>query len=287
MTATGLSTISTQYTKPQSEAPITQFDPADIKKFEGGAASNREFWSRFKETPDLKDATVLDVGSGWGALCTEVALAGAKKVVGLDISSRLVEFANAYLKEQYPQLIGVVEFEALDLRDYDEVVFDYIVSKDAFEHIIELDRMLFEMRKRLKPGGRIYAGFGPLYTSPYGDHDRRRSHFARWGLWGRFLAYVPWGHLFTEPLIIAMNNRYQSQKVKSMHDLGLNKMSASDYRRVLRESGLTVVDWRINQSKRVWSKVFAWLARIPGLEDYVTHNVYCILEKPVIDSKST
>lgn len=251
---------------------------ADIDHFKRGEYENPRFWSRFGQVPDFRGATVLDVGSGWGSLCVDIALAGAKRVVGLDIKSELVDFAREYLRQNYPQLVGIVEFEDVDLRDYSEGIFDFVISKDSFEHIIELDRMLGEMRKRLEPGGKIYAGFGPLYTSPYGDHDRRREILRRWGVWGRLFALLPWGHLFLESILIDVSNRYREKKVSSMYDLGLNKMSVSDYRRVFHESGLSLTDLRLNQSRGIRSKALSVLARIPVLEDYCAHNVYAILK---------
>jgi SAM-dependent methyltransferase len=209
-----------------------------------------------------------------------MASAGAEQVVGLDIKPRLVGFSNAYLRRHYAHLTHVVEFRAVHLRDYDEsVAFDLIVSKDTFEHIIDLDGMLWEMKKRLKPGGRIYAGFGPLYPSPYGDHDRRRTALAPWGFWGRLLAAIPWGHLGTESLIVRMNNRHRKKKATSMHDLGLNKMSATDFWTAFDESGLAIIDFRVNRSRKTVSRIFSLMAKVPILKDYVTHNVYCILEK--------
>ena len=253
----------------------------DIDKFNKGRESdNPRFWSRFSEKPDLTGATVLDVGCGWGSLCVDMALAGAQKVVGLDLKSELIDFANENLKQSYPELTKIVEFKDIDLKYYyDDVLFDFIVSKDTFEHIIDLAEMLSKMKKRLKPGGRVYAGFGPLYTSPYGDHDRRRTAFRSWRLWGRLLALIPWGHLLMESTLIEMSRRYRGRKINSVYDLGLNRMSVSDFRRVFRESGLSIIDFRVNQSNSIQSKVFSLLRRIPFLEDYCTHNIYCILEK--------
>jgi SAM-dependent methyltransferase len=256
-----------------------EFRQTDVDHFRRGEYENPRFWCRFGESPDLSGATILDVGSGWGSLCVDMALAGARKIVGVDIKSELIDFANEYLKQNYPRLTNVVEFRAVDLREYDEVTFDYIVSKDSFEHIIDLDGMLSEMKKRLRLGGRIYAGFGPLYTSPYGDHDRRHVVFRPWGLWGHALALIPWGHLFMESLIIDMNNRYRERKVNSICDLGLNRMSVSDYRRVFYESELSIISFRLNQSTSVQSRVLSLLGKIPCLEDYCIHNCYCILEK--------
>ena len=252
----------------------------DIAHFKRGGVENPLFWSRFGSQPNLKGASVLDVGCGWGSLCVDMASSGTKQVVGLDIKPELIDFANENLRRAYPQLADIVVFACVDLRDWNNgPMFDYIVSKDAFEHIIDLRDMLEAMKKHLKSGGRIYAGFGPIYTRPYGDHDRRRMAFKPWGRWGRFLARIPWGHMFMEPLIINMRNRYRGEKNKSMYDLGLNKMAPSDYRRDFRASGLSIVDLRVSQSTKFQSRVFSLLKRIPFLEDYCTHNIYCILEK--------
>jgi SAM-dependent methyltransferase len=207
-----------------------------------------------------------------------MALAGAATVVGLDIRSDLTGFATAYVKQNYPQVQGIVEFVAMDLQDYDRVTFDLIVSKDSFEHFIDLDGMLREMKKRLKPGGRIYAGFGPLYTSPYGDHNRRKRLLSSWGCWGRLAALVPWGHLFLESTLIDMHNCYRERKVASIQDMQLNGLSVSDYRRIFHRSGLSTVDLRMNQSTVLPYKVLSLLAKIPLLEDYCVANVYVIFE---------
>ena len=268
------------------EAPAQPLDPADVAKFVSGAASNRRFWSRFGARPKLKGASILDVGCGWGALCVDMAQAGARRVVGLDIDRRLVDFAQTYVAQHYPDLSTRVEFSAQELADWEPDQFDLIVSKDAFEHILDLDRMLRAMYVRLKPGGRVYAGFGPLYPSPYGDHDRRQVAFAGWGKWGEFLARLPWGHLLTTRQIVALHRRRQNNAaVVTMRDLGLNMLAASDFRRAFARSGFVVVDYRINQSERRWSQVLAALAKLPGLGDYLTHNIYCILEKPLAHAK--
>ena len=168
----------------------------------------------------------------------------------------------------------------MHLKNYDENGFDYIVSKDTFEHIVDLDVMLCEMKKRLKPGGRIYAGFGPLYKCPYGDHDRRRTIFKPLGLCGRMLALIPWGHLFMEPLMICMHNRYRERKINSIRETGLNKLALSDYQKIFSESGLSIVNIRKNMSSSIKSKILSFGGRVPFLENFCTHNIYCILENP-------
>jgi SAM-dependent methyltransferase len=257
------------------------FESSDIKHFQREMQmGNSRFWSRFNEFPDLEGAAILDIGSGWGSLCVDMASRGAKQVVGLDIKCELVDFANRYVIKNYPHLVDIIHFECLDLKYYDEqAVFDIIVSKDSFEHIIDLSGMLHEMKKRLKPGGKIYSGFGPLYASPYGDHDSRSRILKPWGVFGQILAVIPWAHLFLEPTLVTMNNRYQERKITSMNDIQLNKFSWSDYLEIFRKSGFSIVYLRKNNSASMPSRLLSILAKLPFLEDLCIHNVYCILEK--------
>ena len=56
--------------------------------------------------------------------------------------------------------------------------------------------------------------------------------------------------------------------------------SLADYRRFIDGSGLKVVRFGVNRSTSPLSKILSVLRRLPLLEEYCTHNVYCILEKP-------
>ena len=120
----------------------------DIDYFKRGKQENPQFWERLGGEPILEGRTVLDVGCGHGSLCIDMALSGAKKVIGLDINKALIDFARKNLYANYPALTGKVHFECLDLAQYQHESFDLIVSKDSFEHIINLDRELVEMKKR-------------------------------------------------------------------------------------------------------------------------------------------
>lgn len=241
----------------------------DIDCFKRGEQENPRFWLRLGGRPALAGASVLDVGCGHGSLCVDVALHGARKVVGLDTDVRRIAFAAENLSLNYSHLTSAVEFKCADLvNDNDPGPLDYIVSKDTFEHIVDLAQVLAEMKRRLKPGGRIYAGFGPLYNSPFGGHRRMR-------------VLIPWSHLLVpERITIRRLNRRREVKIKSIHDLGLNKMSLAGYEKVFRESGLSIVFFRVNHSARIISRIFSAISKVPFLREYFSHNIYCILEKP-------
>lgn len=255
---------------PEAERAV-QLNKDDVDYFfDRGIVENPRFWSRFGGRPDFTNKVVGDVGCGHGSLCVDMALLGATKVIGFDLDSERITCAQEITKTYYPQLSQTLEFRLQDLADASERDFDIFVSKDTFEHLIELPKVLGAMRDRLKPGGKIYIGFGPLWNSPYGDHRRTRVGF-------------PWGHvLLNESFLIKHVNRlggYCNQKVNSIQDLGLNKFSLADYRRFFTESGLKIVFFQVNHSTRPISRLFSSLRKLPYLEEYFSHNIYCILQK--------
>jgi SAM-dependent methyltransferase len=243
----------------------------DIDYFNRGIVENPCYWSRLGGKPDFTNLVVGDLGCGHGSLCMDVAMSGAKRVIGFDLNARLIDFGNENMHGNYPQLANVVEFRYQDVRESPESDIDCFVSKDTFEHVLDLSQVLDAMKTRLKPGGRIYAGFGPLWNSPFGDHGRLKMRF-------------PWGHVaFSEKHLITRLNRLNGidgPKAASIHDLGLNKFSLADYRQIFKECGMSVVFFRVNSSTRPISKVFSLICRIPLTREYFSHNIYCILEKP-------
>jgi len=236
-----------------------------------GEVENPRYWSRLGGRPDFTNAVVGDIGCGHGSLCVDIALSGARKVIGFDLNANLIDFARENMQQNYPQLANTLDFRFQDVREAPEDNFDFFVSKDTFEHVIDLPQVLAGMKQRLRSGGRIYTGFGPLWNSPFGDHGRTRMPFR-------------WGHvLFSESYLIARLNRRlasKGQAVTSIYDLGLNKLPLSAYRRIFNECGLSIIMFRINNSTRPLSRVFSLLRKLPLMEEYFSHNIYCILEKP-------
>lgn len=250
--------------------PTSDLIPAELDYFRRGAVENPRFWQRFGGMPDVGGARVLDVGCGHGSHCIFLAQQGAAQVVGLDLNARLIDFATANLAQNYPSLGQQVRFLCLDLGNYPLEAFDLIVSKDSFEHILDLPGMLAEIGKRLRSGGRLYTGFGPLYNSPFGDHDA-----VRLGL------RLPWAHvLMGERRVIAHVNRRRRQPVAAISELGLNQLTLADYRRIFAESGLIVRSFRTNRSERWGGRILGGLSKLPGMAEYLTFNIYCVLEKP-------
>jgi len=64
---------------------------------------NPIFFDRFSEI-QYEGLKILDLGCGHGALSIDLALKGAKEIVGIDLNSELISFANRNLKSNFPEL---------------------------------------------------------------------------------------------------------------------------------------------------------------------------------------
>jgi len=234
----------------------------EIESFLRRRAECKRFWKRLGGAPPLAGKTVLDVGCGRGALCVEMGLAGARKVVGLDISSELVEWARQNVRLNHTDLAGVLEFVDCELSAYPRTRFDYVVSKDTFEHVIGLDDLLKEIKLRLHPEGTVFAGFGPLWNSPFGDHGRAQLR-------------LPWAHVVLSESAIMKRLQSRGRDAHSLADLGLNGMSFSEYIGAFRRAGLSPVQITINAGDHPVYKLASVLRTIPPLREYFTFNLYC------------
>lgn len=250
----------------------------DIDYFNRGIYENPEFWKNLSEggeKPDFTDAVVVDVGCGHGSLCIDIAKSGAKKVIGIDLNENLIDFANENLKTNYPEYINTVEFKVMDVRELNESNVDYFVSKDTFEHVIELKEVLASMIDKLRSDpnkkGRIYLGFGPLWNSPQGAHGRYEMPIRNW-----------WSHLlFSEEYYInRLNKRRNTEnKISSTYDLGLNKLSLAQYKKIFAECGANIIFFRVNKITSISNRIFSIFAKIPFLKEYCSLHIFCILEK--------
>ena len=228
---------------------------------------NPIFLSRF---PNIifNNLNVLDLGCGHGALSIDIAQQGANKVVGIDLNKKLIDFANDNLKNNYKKFINKITFTATNLKYHDRINYDIIISKASFEHIINLDDFMLEIKNKLKIGGRLITGFGPLYNSPWGDH-RRLKH------------KLPWSHvILPERYFINKLNKSRIDKISNIYDLGLNGLSLKQYKRIFfHTKGFKVVDFRTNVTNKFSGKLFNKFVYIPGCKEFFTFNIYCILKR--------
>lgn len=249
---------------------MTETQEYALQYFQGQQTSNGEYWRRFGATVDWVGKRVLEVGCGHGAMSVAIARAGAD-VLGIDLDEGRIAFAERNVAQRFPHLADRLTFRAIDAASLPaEQKFDVIVSKDTFEHVADVAALLRALGERLaRPDGLIYAGFSPLYYSPFGDH-------------GRAGLKVPWAHaVLPNRLVCAAAARHNGHPVGSLLDIGLNGNTPDQFRAAFRGSGLRVVDIAYNRGdKRLLPVLEKARKRFPRLDRFSTVSIYAVFGVP-------
>ncbi len=129
---------------------------------------SRELPPRIREPLDmageLRGKWVLDIGCGRGELVCEAARRGAH-AVGIDYAEAALELARERLTAMEPELKERVEFLRADAKTlpFPDGSFDRVFMLDVYEHLHphEIDSVLKEIHRVLRPGGRLIIHTGP------------------------------------------------------------------------------------------------------------------------------
>jgi SAM-dependent methyltransferase len=170
-------------------ATVLQGDPFVIDRWQ---------WLRRRLRPG--PLRTLDAGCGRGAFTLYAGQIG-NHAVGLSFSDDDVRVAR-----QRADLLGLrrVEFHVADLRRLDRAAdpygrFDQIICTEVIEHIRDDAKLIDDLSRLLRPGGRLllttpYENHVPLLWEEVSDHEDGRhvrfgytwaaveAHFARCGL---------------------------------------------------------------------------------------------------------
>lgn len=107
-------------------------------------------WHQLKSLfPPLKGKSVLDLGCGYGWHCKFAAEQGARKVLGLDLSKKMIEEAKKRNAEKQ------IEYRICNLEKYDypENHWDLVISNLVLHYIENIEEIFQKVHRTLKPGG--------------------------------------------------------------------------------------------------------------------------------------
>jgi SAM-dependent methyltransferase len=113
--------------------------------------------------PDLRGLSVVDLGCGYGWFCRWAQEQGAGRVLGLDVSEKMLAQAKATTSAA-----GII-YERADLESFDlpEASFDVAYSSLALHYIKDVGAFVAKVHSALKPGGRlVFSTEHPIYMAP-------------------------------------------------------------------------------------------------------------------------
>lgn len=277
----------------------------ELLKQQYGLSYHINFAVLAQQTIGLADKRVLEVGGNLpsGLVLDEL---GVNQWVALEetdyweetLSTGLVlgtppelKGARKFFKDATPQsldrhnvLYGRIESLPAALHGH----FDAVFSIAAFEHIHKLPRALEEMHAALKPGGKLFSLFSPVWSAHDGHHlpeimDRegRKYNFGNSPI-------PPWGHLLMRPtemydyLLKTNGDRHFAQEVvyyvySSNH---INRFFLDDFVEMIARSPFKPVQVAPMFQVTVPAEIQARLtAMYPGRSNFSHDGLLVVLER--------
>lgn len=148
-------------------------DPQFFEKYSHMARSEQglegagEWYALQKMLPDFSGKRVLDLGCGYGWHCRYAARQGAARVLGLDLSEKMLERARQMT--QGPNIHYCRR--AIEDIDFPPASFDLVLSSLAFHYIADYPALCRKVEQCLAPGGDfVFSVEHPVFTA-YGNQD--------------------------------------------------------------------------------------------------------------------
>jgi SAM-dependent methyltransferase len=256
------------------------------------AYARRQFESNLRRgfPVSLWDRDVLDIGCGHGGNSVYYLVAGARRVVGIDVNEASLAAAGRFAREALDRLsssstrVAFMRMEATRLA-FGDASFDTVVADNFIEHATDLQGVLSEIRRVLRPGGELFV---PTFSSIYSKYGLHLKHGLK----------VPWANVvFSERAIIAALGRLAKDdprlnewypglprtptRVRHLRKHGdLNDITYREFRSLVARLGLVLVWFRpsgVSVGRLV--RRLAW-ARDSLLMDVFSTGAAALLRKP-------
>lgn len=134
----------------------------DMLRSKDGLKGAGEWPAVEKLLPSFDGKTVLDLGCGYGWHCLYAASRGAKKVLGIDLSEKMLQEAarrNPGDTIEYRR-VGIEDFE------YPPESYDFVISSLAFHYLENLEGVFRLVYRTLTPGGAfVFTMEHPVFTA--------------------------------------------------------------------------------------------------------------------------
>jgi len=176
---------------------------SNMSRSKNGLEGAGEWHELKKMMPNFKDKRVLDLGCGFGWHCRYAVENGAKSVIGIDISQKML--SEAKNKTKY----GNIEYICMPIEDIDfpEESFDVVISSLALHYVKSFEDVLVRVYKCLSKGGDfVFSVEHPIFTAqgPQDWYYDGKGNILHW----------PVDHYFTEGI---RNAKFLGEEVIKYH----------------------------------------------------------------------
>lgn len=228
-------------------------------------------YERYKDILPLENKVVLDAGCGLGGRTIYYSEKGAESIVGIDIDENHIKYSKEFAAYKNVKNATFMVANFIDIP-FESNKFDIIILNDVVEHIRTdyLEPALLELKRVLKPGGKLFIEFPP-WTSPFAAH--LYDHIS-----------IPWCHyLFSERILIkyveSKNLEDRFGKLSYIeHFKELNKLKKKAFIRLMQKVNFIELHFQQRIIKNL-----NFLKVVPILNDFVTNRIVAVYTKKVSD----
>jgi SAM-dependent methyltransferase len=199
--------------------------------------------------------------------------------------AKLAAAVPATLTGGYSLLDGAIE----DAPEALAGQFDAAFSIACFEHISRLPKALERIHRVLKPGGKLFTMFSPIWSAHDGHHLPKITDTT--GRTHKFdhSPIPPWGHLLTSPagLYHYLRQQIDDRAAEEMvyyvyHAPHINRLYLEDYISYFEQSAFQVVESRATFPRSIEPRMQAELERLhPGRSRFQFNGLLAVLQKPL------
>ena len=242
-------------------------------------AYNHRMVDRLNAIRALRGTLLLDVGASPQGYALERALEHGVTVyvgVGLDISQ------PEYVVGDRGTVGILIELDAASLG-FPAGTFDLVLSISTLEHALDVDAVLSEIARVLRPGGLALLTFEPVWSCSYGHHLHHFGDCAK--------LIPPWGHLTSAPerMRQSLTGRWPEDAPLSLDQAiewvysgrAINRLTIRDFRECFRRCSLRV-EWMIDLKEEPSDPVAVQhVARLTGMsvDELGTKGLSVLLRK--------
>lgn len=281
------SLLSRRYSRHLTPETIKKYRPRWVLGPRGMPLETRRRWGA-RYLANIREATLLVQGTGTGWDVVSWARLRPRRIIGTDMFpfEESWQEISRYCLDRYRV---PVEFRTAILEDHgflDSGSVHLIASDAVYEHCKDLPRVMRESQRLLRPGGYLYASYGPLYCCAGGDHFSGRG--------GLEHAY---NHLRLDQ---ASYRRYLAEYHKEVEDFQdgvryleldlFSRLTTGEYLAIYREAGFIVTELVLELSdealafKKQFPQEFREMVKRNagrcGPDDFLIKAHLLILQKP-------
>lgn len=200
------------------------------------------------------------------------------KVTGIDISENKIQNARKfYIDHPLNANLTLIADDIYNIKPSDIDKLDLIIMRDTIEHIPNQELFLSNLKKFLKPTGKIFFAFPP-WRMPFGGHHQVCK--------SKFLSNMPYLHLLPRVMFVSILRLFGESEgsIDGLMEIRDTQISIDRFEEILQINNFKIEKedfYLVNPNYEIKFNLkvrkLPEIMNIPYLRDFFTTTCYCIV----------